>query len=184
MAASIFYRSLWKATAKPSTFLPSSSYTRKCNIATIVFVKQQLRDRNITINKNIYINQRKTNTINFVTSSPCLNSNTKKYNCKRLFHTTSSNNSNIIFDTTESILLSVHATTGLPWYATIVLSTIAFRLLFFPIVYFQAHAGENVRKAATDRRKANQIWKKLEGHRNFKNMSMYLQTLYAIKKKT
>ena len=90
---------------------------------------------------------------------------------------------NGVFETTETVLLHVHNWTGLPWYGTIFCSTIAFRLLFTPVVYYQVHAAENVRKASSDIKEANRTWERLAGNRNFKTTMLYLQTMYVIKKK-
>ena len=102
--------------------------------------------------------------------------------CRSEYHTTRSRE-NGVFETTETVLLHVHNWTGLPWYGTIFFSTIAFRLLFTPVVYYQVHAAENVRKASSDIKEANRTWERLAGNRNFKTTMLYLQTMYVIKKK-
>ena len=47
----------------------------------------------------------------------------------------------------ESGLIFIHDTSGLPWWATLVTSTVLFRVTLFPLVYGQMKAGQNMANA-------------------------------------
>ncbi|EWM27696.1 mitochondrial inner membrane protein oxa1l [Nannochloropsis gaditana] len=48
----------------------------------------------------------------------------------------------------QTLLEVTHEATGLPWWASIVLSTLAFRLALLPVVRYQAHALARLARAA------------------------------------
>ena len=175
MAALSFYRQTLRHI--PANKQPSSLHHCKRNISTscthfIQGIQQQRNSNSKTISKKQRI----------------INNYSKKYNNntilhKRLLHTTMPKHDIDIFQGVESILVHIHDFTGLPWYGTIICSTLAFRLSFLPIVRKQILASENFKKASSDRQKASKLWEKTKGHRTFNSMKIYLQTLHAIKKK-
>ena len=61
-----------------------------------------------------------------------------------------------VFDSVQSCLETVHHATGLPWYLTIVLSTLAVRSSFLPLIVHQLKAGGRYATAAKP--EADKLW--------------------------
>lgn len=92
-----------------------------------------------------------------------------------------------IFDSVQYCLQSVHAATGLPWYLTIIFSTLIVRGSFIPLITHQLRAGSRYATAAKP--EADKLWNlyKQARDRNGRDLSglsratsLYWQGLRAV----
>eukprot|EP00940_MAST-03C_sp_MAST-3C-sp2_P003406 g3406.t1 len=90
-------------------------------------------------------------------------------------------------DWATSALESIHATTGLPWWATVVIGTVSLRVTLFPLIYYQAHQAKKLTHTQEDMKRLSAAYtdaiRNAPANQRFEKAKIYWRGFRAIYRK-